>query len=70
MEGFFLKRQILSSLGTLDEAPPIDDNNIGSQILKCMGWTPGSGLGPEGSGRTSPVEAVVGPKYLGTSFNS
>ena len=52
-------------IGTLDEAPPIDDNNIGNQILKCMGWTPGSGLGPQGTGRTSPVEAVVRPKYLG-----
>lgn len=59
-----------ASVTSENEAPPIDDNNIGSQILKCMGWTPGSGLGPQGTGRTSPVEAVVRPKYLGLGHGS
>ncbi len=30
-----------------------------------MGWTPGSELGTQGTGRTTPVEAVVRSKYLG-----
>ncbi|XP_046463290.1 G patch domain-containing protein 2-like isoform X2 [Daphnia pulex] len=59
-----------ASVTSENEAPPIDEKNIGSQILKCMGWTPGSGLGPQGAGRTSPVGAVVRPKYLGLGHGS
>lgn len=33
-----------------------------------MGWTPGNGLGPQGTGRTSPIQAVVRPKYLGNQY--
>ena len=32
-------------------APAKDENNIGNKLLKMMGWTEGSGLGTEGSGR-------------------
>ena len=37
---------------------PIPETNIGNKILQSMGWTPGSGLGPHGTGITSPVLAV------------
>lgn len=57
-----------SYLGTLEEAPVIDEDNVGSQILKSMGWTPGTGLGARNQGRISPVRAVVRPKRIGSTF--
>ena len=36
-------------------APAKDENNIGNKLLKMMGWTEGSGLGTEGSGRVDPM---------------
>lgn len=34
---------------------PIPQSNIGFKLLKQMGYTPGSALGKEGSGRSEPV---------------
>ncbi|KAJ8900042.1 hypothetical protein K2173_024157 [Erythroxylum novogranatense] len=34
---------------------PIPQSNIGFKLLKQMGYTPGSALGKEGSGRSNPV---------------
>jgi hypothetical protein len=36
------------------DAPRISDSNLGSQMLRKMGWT-GGGLGSEGKGRADPV---------------
>ena len=51
-------------------ADPIPDSNIGSRLLQSMGWSPGSGLGPAGSGITVPVMAFkrLGRKGLGTAL--
>ena len=59
----------VTSETAVDDTTPcsiIDQSNIGMQILKTMGWTAGSGLGPEGQGRTSPIPVMQRPKYLGT----
>nr|XP_053649329.1 uncharacterized protein LOC128700282 isoform X4 [Cherax quadricarinatus] len=36
---------------------PVDDNSLGSKLLKMMGWT-GGGLGKEGSGITEPISSL------------
>ncbi|XVE61236.1 hypothetical protein DITRI_Ditri06bG0023400 [Diplodiscus trichospermus] len=38
---------------------PIPQSNIGFKLLKQMGYTPGSALGKEGSGRAEPVGLVI-----------
>ncbi|CAN1133612.1 G patch domain-containing protein 11 [Linum perenne] len=38
---------------------PIPQSNIGFKLLKQMGYTPGSALGKEGSGRAEPVGIVI-----------
>ena len=53
-----------------DSAPPIDNSNVGSQILQCMGWKPGNGLGARNQGRTAPIPTSVRPKYLGLGHGS
>ena len=49
-------------------APPIGEANIGNQILQNMGWTPGSGLGPDGNGMQDPLFAEVRPKVAGLGY--
>lgn len=39
--------------------PGKDEKNVGNQLLKKMGWTEGTGLGAEGSGRVDPVQALL-----------
>lgn len=51
------------------KAPPLDNSNIGNQMLQGMGWVPGTGLGPQGGGIQDPVTAYVRPKRLGLGFN-
>lgn len=47
------------------EADPIPSSNIGNQMLRVMGWTPGTGLGADRSGIQDPVKAYLRPKGLG-----
>ncbi len=48
------------------EAPRISENNLGSQMLRKMGWT-GGGLGSKGKGRADPVlvDETQGRRGLG-----
>ncbi|XP_063299892.1 G patch domain-containing protein 2 [Pelobates fuscus] len=50
-------------------APPIPENNIGNRMLQTMGWTPGTGLGPDGKGISEPIRALQRPKGLGLGFS-
>lgn len=47
------------------KAQPIPPSNIGNQMLRVMGWTPGTGLGTERNGIKEPVCAYKRPKGLG-----
>lgn len=47
------------------DAAPIEDTNIGSMMLKKLGWTPGQGLGSKEHGITQPVEAVYRTNRVG-----
>lgn len=40
------------------KAAPIEETNVGNQMLRKLGWSPGQGLGSEKAGRTEPVSAV------------
>lgn len=46
-------------------ADPLDDSNIGMQMLKKLGWKEGDGLGGSQSGIKDPVTAVVRKKRSG-----
>ena len=46
-------------------AEPIPEDNKGQQMLRTMGWIPGTGLGRTESGITNPVLAYVRPKRKG-----
>ncbi|XP_056284501.1 G patch domain-containing protein 2 isoform X2 [Pseudoliparis swirei] len=52
-----------------ESASPIPDSNMGSRMLQSMGWSPGTGLGPEGRGITEPIRATQRPKGTGLGFN-
>ncbi|KAG6929157.1 G-patch domain containing 2, partial [Chelydra serpentina] len=52
-----------------ENAQPIPENNIGNRMLQSMGWTPGTGLGPDGKGMSEPVRAIQRPKGLGLGFS-
>ena len=49
------------------DAPPLDGDNIGNRLLRNLGWTPGTGLGPTGEGLREPVVATARPRRLGLS---
>jgi hypothetical protein len=50
------RKQIKEDEQTLAKVEaPIPQSNIGFKLLKQMGYTPGSALGKEGSGRAEPV---------------
>ncbi|XP_072031081.1 G patch domain-containing protein 2-like [Amphiura filiformis] len=51
--------------GLVGPDKPIPDNNIGNRMLQSMGWSPGTGLGPGGSGIQEPVKAYIRPKNRG-----
>ena len=38
-------------------ADPIPESNISNRILQTMGWSPGTGLGADGLGITTPIVA-------------
>jgi hypothetical protein len=44
---------------------PLPRSNIGNQMLRSMGWLPGSGLGARGDGILEPVMPVKRPKGRG-----
>ena len=44
---------------------PIAADNLGNRMLRGMGWQPGEGLGADGGGRSSPVQALKRPRRLG-----
>ena len=51
------------------KAPPLDNSNLGNQMLRGMGWVPGTGLGPQGGGIQDPLTTYIRPKRLGLGFN-
>ena len=53
-----------------ENASPIPDDNIGNQMLQSMGWTPGTGLGAEADGITTPVMAYIRPRRQGLGTES
>lgn len=56
---------IFSAASVGAEANPIPSSNIGNQMLRGMGWTPGTGLGTDRNGIKDPVCAFMRPKGLG-----
>ncbi|KPP65448.1 G patch domain-containing protein 2-like [Scleropages formosus] len=52
-----------------ENALPIPENNMGNRMLQSMGWTPGTGLGPDGKGITEPIRALQRPKGMGLGFS-
>ncbi|KAL3873730.1 hypothetical protein ACJMK2_036844 [Sinanodonta woodiana] len=52
------------------EADPIPETNIGNIMLQNMGWSPGSGLGQDGSGIKNPIIAKIRPKRQGLGCTS
>lgn len=50
------------------EAMPVSSSSVGSRMMQSMGWTPGSGLGAEGSGIREPVQAYMRPKNRGLGY--
>ena len=46
-------------------ASAIPEDNIGNQMLRSMGWVPGTGLGPDKSGIVEPIGATHRPRKLG-----
>jgi RNA-binding protein 5/10 len=54
----------------LSQPPPstttaLPANNVGSKLLKKMGWAEGSGLGRDGGGITQPIQAKTYTKGAG-----
>ncbi len=47
----------------------IPDSNIGNQMLRNMGWTPGTGLGIHGNGIQDPVKAELRPRKCGLGYS-
>ncbi|KAI7800228.1 G patch domain-containing protein 2 isoform X1 [Triplophysa rosa] len=59
-----------SAAGVVGESvPPLPESNVGNRMMQSMGWTPGSGLGPDGRGITEPIRASQRPKGAGLGFN-
>ena len=52
------------------DAPPIQECNVGNQILRNMGWKPGNGLGAKENGICDPIRTNRRPKYLGLGYKN
>ncbi|XP_058880290.1 G patch domain-containing protein 2 isoform X3 [Acipenser ruthenus] len=52
-----------------ENVQPIPENNIGNRMLQSMGWSPGMGLGPDGTGISEPIRALQRPKGAGLGFS-
>jgi len=46
---------------------PISESNVGNQMLRNMGWSPGQGLGKDNMGILDPVRVPKRPRNLGVS---
>lgn len=48
-------------VGQFSSAPAsaIPETNIGNQMLRSMGWVPGTGLGPDKTGIVNPISATL-----------
>lgn len=51
-------------------AEPIPDSNIGNRLLQSMGWTPGTGLGPDGTGIKDPISALKRRDRVGLGYQN
>ena len=47
------------------KSTPINEDNVGNQMLQKMGWTPGTGLGRDSTGIISHIPAIVKTKRTG-----
>ncbi|KAJ9581514.1 hypothetical protein L9F63_023305 [Diploptera punctata] len=52
-----------------NSAAPIPENNIGNQMLRGMGWEPGTGLGAQNNGIQEPIVTTIRPKLAGLGHN-
>lgn len=52
------------------EALPITDDNLGSKMLKAMGWTEGSGLGKSNQGTADIIQVERRKGGLGLGNNN
>lgn len=48
-----------AAIASTRETKPIDSSNVGSRMLKAMGWKEGQGLGKKGTGRTDIIHVEV-----------
>ena len=48
-----------------EKSAPIQEDNVGNQMLQKMGWTPGTGLGRDSTGIVNHIPAVVKTKRTG-----
>ncbi|XP_065052002.1 G patch domain-containing protein 2-like isoform X1 [Rhopilema esculentum] len=55
---------------TTENANPIPETNVGNQMLRSMGWKPGTGLGPDGNGIIKPIAAHKRPKKHGLGYSN
>ena len=74
MRGIFPCVSLYSVVGEFvgGDADPIPDHNLGNRMLQSMGWSPGMGLGTDGSGILSPIIAFrrSGRKGFGSTSAS
>lgn len=47
---------------------PLPESNTGNQMLRRMGWEPGTGLGLSGAGILQPLMAHIRPRHRGLGF--
>jgi len=54
-----------SSSSAAENAPKLDENNVGNRMLQKMGWKDGLGLGKKNQGRTENIEVTSRMKGTG-----
>ena len=65
-----VKTKVMPGTVVGGDASPIADDNVGSRMLRKLGWSPGQGLGASESGRLEPVEAVMRGRRTGLGHYS
>jgi len=53
----------------LENTEPLDDYNIGKQMLISMGWDPNTGLGAQGNGAIEPLKIRIKMDRKGIGSN-